>query len=102
MTTAQEHIVINLASQVRDYLISRLDYIRERASADALEFLQQWEPNGLWVLTAIHPDDKTIETKTFYSREEKAASRWIEGWLGKRNLYFGVNRITRGLTTKAK
>lgn len=65
----------------------------------ALDFLERWEPGGPWVLTAIRPDRKSIDTATFTDRE--AAGEWLEEHNGKYNLYFHVNPCTGPLTKKA-
>ena len=73
-------------------------------SAKAVAFLELWEPGGAWQLTAIDPDpviDPTtgkprnpIETREY--THLGLARDWIEGWQGKRNLYFTVNRSRSG------
>lgn len=56
----------------------------------ALYFLEQWRPNGPWVLTAILPDS-SAETRSFEGGQREHARRWIDRWQGTRNLYFTVN-----------
>lgn len=67
----------------------------------AVEFLKQWQPKGLWVLTAISTDKKSIDTRTFSSKTKKEAANWIEQYNGERNIYFHVNAALRELTKKA-
>jgi hypothetical protein len=64
----------------------------------AINFLGHWTPGGPWMLSAIEPDGP-IQTRTFHDLE--AAQAWIEGWQGKRNLYFSVNAAKSELTKKA-
>jgi len=64
------------------------------------EFLQAFHPGGPWVLTAITPDRKQIETKTFGPDTENAAREWIAKRDGAANLYFNVNLIGRPVTKK--
>jgi hypothetical protein len=66
------------------------------------DFLEKFHPNGLWVLTAIAPTDKGIETKTFDASAADAADEWIKRWNRKRNLYFHVNQPRHALTSKAR
>jgi len=64
----------------------------------ALDFLEHWAPGGPWVLSAIEPDGP-IQTRTF--RDRRTAQKWIDGWQGKRNIYFSVNVPKSDLTKKA-
>lgn len=65
----------------------------------ALDFLERFRPGGPWVLTAIQPDRKAIETRTF--RERAQAEAWIERHNGEWNLYVHVNPTLRDLEKKA-
>src|SRR3954469_25043255 len=65
----------------------------------AIDFLNHWQPEGSWLLSAIEPDGG-IETKTFNNAE--LAADWIESRQGKRNLYFSVNQTNRRMNKKAK
>jgi hypothetical protein len=61
--------------------------------AAAITFLQQWRPAGVLHLSAIEPDGP-IETKSWQIdglAVWNRIARWIEGWQGKRNLYFIAN-----------
>lgn len=69
-------------------------------TAGAIDFLQHWEPEGPWVLTAIIPDGKT-ETRTFGPGQEVDVERWIAATSGKRNFYFSANRPRGKLSKKA-
>jgi hypothetical protein len=64
-------------------------------------FLELWQPEGPWVLTAILPDrrEKGIETRTF--RDLSAVREWLEDLGEKRNIYFHVNPTTKDLSKKA-
>lgn len=57
----------------------------------ALDFLQKWECQGPWVLTAISTDKKSILTKAFKEDELEEIGPWIEQYNGRRNIYFNVN-----------
>lgn len=63
-------------------------------TAAAIEFLRRWSPDDDWCLTAIIPDGET-ETATFTTDKWAKAAEWIEGYQGKRNLYFTPNSIRR-------
>src|SRR3954466_11605009 len=70
-------------------------------TAAAIAFLQRWRPAGVLTLSAIEPDGP-IETKSW--RIDRPAvwnsiARWIDGWQGKRNLYFTANE-TRPIDKK--
>lgn len=67
-----------------------------------LDFLQKWSADGPWVLTAIHPDRKSIETKTFDLATASDMAKWIADYDGDRNLYFHVNPTKGPLTKKAE
>jgi chloramphenicol 3-O-phosphotransferase len=69
----------------------------------AVEFLKRWDKKGPWVLTAIHPNRKEIDTRTFSPTQTglKALSVWLEEFNGTRNIYFSVNRVRGELTKKA-
>lgn len=71
-------------------------------SPTAVAFLSRWRPEGPWVLTAIDPDRKSIETRTFHVRQAEDMRRWIERNNNVRNLYFHVNPTTRDLSKKAE
>lgn len=66
----------------------------------SIKFLRKWKPEGPWVLTSIIPDGM-IETATFGPRTFTAAANWIEGYQGKRNIYFHVNPVRKPLNSKA-
>ena len=65
----------------------------------AINFLTQLRPSGPWVLSAIGPDDKKIETTTVRTPEE--GDEFIRRYNGKRNLYYSVNPTRRHLDSKA-
>jgi hypothetical protein len=66
----------------------------------AVSFLQRWEPDGPWLLTAIKPDSREIETRRFTDPDEVLA--WLQRHEGARNIYFSVNRPRPGLRGRAK
>ena len=55
---------------------------------EAISFLQKWNPDGPWVLTAISPAQEGIVTKTFTKESLQEMTAWIKNFNGKRNLYF--------------
>jgi hypothetical protein len=67
---------------------------------EAMDFLRQW--GAPWVLTALEGDTKEIQTQTFNADQEKEAAAFINWWMGKRNIYFSVNRPKHALTNKAE
>lgn len=74
-----------------------------REPADvALDFLRRWRAGGPWVLTAIAPDRKFIETRTFTGEDEAACAAWVAGHHGRQNVYFHVNPCVRPLSKKAE
>jgi hypothetical protein len=68
----------------------------------AIAFLARWKPGGPWVLTAIAPDRKRIETMTFQVGAEPSMAHWIAERDGKANLYFQINPAQRDLDKKAQ
>lgn len=68
--------------------------------AISVEFLKRWTPIGPWVLTAIDPDKKAIDTATFSLPEEEAMLDWLRMHGRSRNVYFTVNPVTRPMQTK--
>lgn len=71
-------------------------------TAEAIRFLQHWNPDDAWVLTAIHGDvEKTTETRTFLPHDWKSAGEWISSISGRSNLYFHPNPAMGALRRKA-
>jgi hypothetical protein len=68
----------------------------------SIEFLQQYAPEGPWVLTGIQPDKKGITTATFWPDKLEELTKWLTKYIGERNLYFHVNPPTRDLDKKAQ
>lgn len=68
----------------------------------AIDFLERLYPDGPWVLTSIETDRKGITTATFGPATRDQAWAWVEGYNGRRNVYFSVNPPTRELTKKAE
>jgi hypothetical protein len=54
------------------------------------------------VLTAIRPDRKAIETKTFRPESEAALLSWLKRLNGNHNLYWSTNPPMRDLSKKAE
>lgn len=71
--------------------------------ADAsVDFLQRLYPTGYWTLTAIQPDRKAIETRTFTAEDADKAREWVGRYSGKRNIYFQINQPKEPLFKKAE
>jgi hypothetical protein len=68
----------------------------------ALYFLSRWAPGGPWALTAIRPDRKAIDTRTFWPSSKEALRKWLEEHNGHRNIYFHVNPPIRDISKKAE
>lgn len=61
----------------------------------AISFLEQWSSHGPWILIAIDPDGKGIETATFTAQSNGHLYTWIEKYNNVRNIYFEVNPCLR-------
>lgn len=57
----------------------------------ALDFLRRWASSGPWVLTAVRPDRKSIDTQSFGPKTEDRLADWLEQYNGRYNIYFQVN-----------
>ncbi|MBR0940245.1 hypothetical protein [Bradyrhizobium liaoningense] len=68
----------------------------------AIELLNAFEPEGPWVLTAIPPHRKGIQTRTFGPDCMDQLKQWLVTRNGNANLYFHVNRPLRNLDKKAE
>lgn len=68
---------------------------------NSIEFLKRFHPDRPWVLTAIEPSQKGIETRAFLPGQEAEAEAWIEENNGKRNLYFSVAEVLNPEDKKA-
>lgn len=73
----------------------------EPSHAKSIEFLQAFRPTGFWVLTAITPDKKSIETRSFAVSEVKETLAWLAEKNQKHNIYFSVNPTTKPMGKKA-
>jgi hypothetical protein len=62
----------------------------------ALESLKKAYPEGPWVLTAIRPNPKSIETRTFGPNVAGACLDWMKTQIeeGKRSVGFCPGRVT--------
>jgi hypothetical protein len=70
---------------------------------DAIAFLKQHAPDGLWVLTAIRPDENyKIETRTFDIHTEDKCLEWLKTRNGKDNIYFSINQPENRMSKKAE
>jgi hypothetical protein len=49
----------------------------------ALDFFKKMYPDGPWVLTAIRPNPKSIETRTFSPNSEGACLDWMKTLIEK-------------------
>jgi len=67
----------------------------------SINFLKRFHPGRLWVLTAIPPDHKRIETATFSEEDEKGALAWLNEHKNE-NIYFSVAEPMGPLDKKAE
>lgn len=74
----------------------------EDNSVKALEFLERLYPSGPWCLTAIEPNKKGIDTKTFGPETRAECLAWIRLHNGTRNLYWHVNPVLKPINKKAE
>jgi hypothetical protein len=56
---------------------------------ESIDFLQRWQPDGPWVLTAITLDKRSVITATLV--DQAAVLKWLEKFGVDRNIYFSVN-----------
>jgi hypothetical protein len=68
----------------------------------ACRFLRQLTPVGLWVLTAIHPDDRRQITTNTFTDIEDAREFIAEHNAAGRGVYYSVNPTKTALQSKAK
>lgn len=73
----------------------------EHNTAEAVSFLEAWEPSGPWVLTSIRPDAGKTQTETFTEATKENMRQWIEERQGVQNIYFTVNPTIRAMRSKA-
>jgi len=66
-----------------------------------VEFLQRVHPGRPWILTAIQPSQKGIETRAFLPGQEAEAEKWIAENNGKRNLYWSCAEVINPEDKKA-
>lgn len=69
---------------------------------NSIEFLKKFHPDRAWVLTAIAPDQKKIETRAFMPGGAADAEAWISSWNEKRNIYFSVAEVLDPENKKAE
>lgn len=67
---------------------------------ESARFLHRWAPEGPWVLTAIDPDKRGIDTRTFRPETEDKMMAWLQRQGSDRNIYFTVNPVIRALDNK--
>lgn len=61
------------------------------STLEAITFLKQWSPDGVWALAAIAPEGGNPDVASFSAATIKDAFAWLETRQGKQNLYFTVN-----------
>ena len=66
---------------------------------EATDFLEQLRPGGPWVLTAIHPRQNSIKTRTAHNASE--VLDFVCAHDGKWNIYFSLNPTRTSTTRKA-
>lgn len=67
-----------------------------------ISFLKRVHPDRPWVLTAIEPSQKGIETRAFLPGQEAEAEAWIAENNGRRNLYWSVAEVLEPENKKAE
>jgi hypothetical protein len=68
---------------------------------NSIQFLKRFHPDRPWILTAIEPNQKGIETAAFDADSADAAEKWIDGYNGNRNIYFSVAEVIEPENKKA-
>ncbi len=63
-------------------------------------FLKRWNPEGPWVLVAIDPDKRAIDTRSFGPDSMTTLHNWLSRHGLTRNIYFTVNPVIRPLDKK--
>ena len=72
-------------------------------SYDSVDFLNKAHPLGPWCLTSIDPEQKKLETRTFYPPEQvDDCLKWLEENNERNNIYWHVNPVLRAITKKAQ
>ena len=66
-----------------------------------IQFLERVHPDRPWILTAIEPSQKGIETRAFLPDQKAEAKKWIDANNGKRNLYWSVAEVLEPEDKKA-
>lgn len=61
------------------------------STSQAISFLQQWSPDGVWALAAIAAEGGNPDVASFSASTVPEATAWLESRQGKQNLYFTVN-----------
>lgn len=61
----------------------------------SLDFLRWWRPGGPWLLTAISPDRKSFQSRSFNEQTVGKLRTWIDEKAPGHNLYFSVNPTIR-------
>jgi len=61
------------------------------STSQAITFLKQWSPDGVWALAAIAAEGGNPNVASFNAATIREATAWLEARQAKRNLYFTVN-----------
>lgn len=70
--------------------------------AGTLAFLRRWVPQGIWLLSAIDPNTRQIESRSFDAQaEQDEAENWVRTHGASRNLYFSINTPKQRMASKA-
>lgn len=70
--------------------------------SDSLAFLERWDGQGPWVLTAIGLDGTGIETRSFFPKDRSTVLEWLSAQGAARNIYFSVNPVLGPVSKKAE
>jgi hypothetical protein len=71
-------------------------------ASGSISYLKIMKPDGPWHLTAINPNGRGIESRTFTPDQERKARRWIDEQNRKgMNIYFSVGDTVLHLNKKA-
>lgn len=65
----------------------------------AIQFL---EKIGQWTLTAIHPNEGKVDTKTFTGPDDTELRPWLDLFGSSHNIYYALNPLRHAVKSKAR